>query len=363
MNPFKFGTVVDEPFFINRKEELAKIDSLLNSENHIIIISPRRYGKTSLIRKALKESERRNIFLDMQLVMSVEDFAAQLLKRVYRISSLSRLKSLIKSFRVIPALNVNPVTGEVDVSFRPSQGEMVPLEDVLNLIEKLGSELRRITVALDEFQEIFRIDKGLDRMLRSILQNHKNVNYIFSGSSVSIIQEIFENKKSPFYHFAYLIPLKMISEEDFSEFLEDRFCEMTKQSQSISSEILEETSSHPYYTQQLAFVVWEILVRSGYSDDIIQKAVNEILQNHDNDYERLWHGFNRTDMKVLIGLAASELEPLSNEFSMRFNAGPDSTIYSSLQRLTKKGIVVKYDSSYIFDDPFFMRWIILRREM
>ena len=363
MNPFKFGTVVDEPFFINRKEELAKINSIINSENHIIIISPRRYGKTSLIRKALKESPARNIFLDMQLVMSAEDFAAQLLKRVYRISSLSRLKGLIKSFRVIPALTMNPVSGEVDVSFRPSQGEMVPLKDVLNLIEKLGSESKRITVALDEFQEIFRIDKGLDRVLRSIMQNHKHVNYIFSGSSESMIQEIFENKKSPFYHFAYLMPLNMISEEEFSRFLEDRFNKMTKQSKSISSDILEETSSHPYYTQQLAFVVWEILIRSGYSDDITQKAMNEILQNHDNDYERLWYGFNRTDMKVLIGLSASDLEPLSNEFSMKFNAGPDSTIYSSLQRLVKKGIIVKHDKYYIIDDPFFRKWIVLRREM
>ncbi len=89
MNPFKFGTVVDEPYFINRKEELAKIDSLIRSENHLLIISPRRYGKTSLIRKALKESGRRYLFLDMQLVVSPEDLAAQLLKRVYRISPLN----------------------------------------------------------------------------------------------------------------------------------------------------------------------------------------------------------------------------------------------------------------------------------
>ena len=361
MNPFKFGTVVDEPFFINRIEELARIHELIDSENHLFIVSPRRYGKTSLIRKALEESGRRYILLDMQLVMSPGDLAAQLLKRVYRISPINKLKKFLKSFRVVPSLTVNPVTGEVDVSFRPGHEEIVPLEDVLNLINDLGDEKRRIVVAVDEFQDIFRIDKGLDRILRSIMQDHKHVNYIFAGSSESIIRGIFEDKKSPFYHFAYMMPLKMIPEEEFSQFLEENFSKVTEDHESISSGILNVTGSHPYYTQQLASVVWDLLSRSGHSGDIIQKAADEIVQNHDNDYERLWNGFNRTDMKVLIGMSGSKLEPLSNEFLIRFNTGPDSTVYSSLQRLIRKGIIVKPERSYIIDDPFFRKWIVLRR--
>ena len=363
MNPFKFGTVVDEPFFIDRKDELVKISSLIKSENHLILISPRRYGKTSLIKKVLKETGKRYLFLDMQLVMSAEDLAAQLLKRVYRISPFNKLKGFIKSFRVIPSVTINPVTGETDVSFRHEQGGMVPLEDVLNLIDKLGNEKNRIVVALDEFQEIFRINKELDRVLRSIMQDHKHVNYIFSGSSESMISEIFENKKSPFYHFAYLMTLNMIPEKEFSRFLENRFREITKHEKSISSAILSETGSHPYYTQQLAFTVWELVSRSGYTEDITQNAVSEIMQNHDNDYELLWNGFNSTDMKVLVGLAESDLAPLSDEFSRNFDPGANSTVFSSLQRLIRRGFVIKKDSSYIIDDPFFRKWIVIRREM
>lgn len=363
MNPFKFGTVVDEPFFINRKDELVKIGSLIKSENHLILISPRRYGKTSLIKKVLKESGQRYLFLDMQLVMSAEDFAAQLLKRIYRISSFNKLKGFIKSFRIIPSVTINPITGETDVSFRHEQGGMIPLEDVLNLIDKLGNKQNRIVVALDEFQEIFRINKGFDRVLRSIMQDHRHVNYIFSGSSESMISEIFENKKSPFYHFAYLMTLNMIPEKEFFWFLEDRFREITKHGKSISSSILSETGSHPYYTQQLAFTVWELLNRTGYAEDITQKAISEIIQNHDNDYERLWNGFNRTDMKVLIGLAESNLAPLSDEFSRNFNPGAKSTVFSSILRLIHRGIVIKRDSLYIIDDPFFRKWIVIRREM
>jgi len=363
MNPFKFGTIVDGPFFFNRTKELQRIKAVINSENHLTIISPRRYGKTSLIKKALSESSNRHIFLDMQIILTVEDFAAQLLKRVYRISPFSKLKNMVKSFRIIPSLVINPSTGEIDVNFKADEKSSgYPLEDVLNLIEKLGSEKKRIIVALDEFQDIFRIDKTLDRILRSIMQNHKNINYILAGSSESMMREIFENKKSPFYHFASVMHLKVLPEKDFSVFLEERFGELTEHSDQLSSNILQVTGCHPYYTQQLSSFAWDILNRDGYSEDIITKAVEEILQNNDNNYERLWQGFNRTDMKVLTGMSASNLEPLSNEFSSIYNVGASSTVYSSLQRLMQKGIVVKDNRSYTIDDPFLKKWIMMRRE-
>ena len=361
MNPFKFGTVVEEPFFFNRNKELERIASLMNSENHLIIFSPRRYGKTSLIKKSLKENGGKHIFLDMQLVVSPEDFAAQLLKRVYRISTVDKLKNMIRSFRIIPSVSVNPVSGEVDVSFRPSQAGQKSFEDVLNLIDKLGSPANKIIVALDEFQEIFRISKDLDRLLRPVMQNHKNVKYIFSGSSESLIRKIFENKKSPFYHFAYLMPLDLIPEKEFWKFLSGHFNKISEKGELIATEILKVTFSHPYYTRQLAFIMWAIINRSGYTDNLAELAVDEILQSHDIDYERLWYNLNRSDMKVLIGLSRSESEPLSNDFLTRYDAGPDSTVYSSLKRLSEKGIINQHNKKYRIDDPFFLRWIIRRR--
>ena len=104
-NPFKFGSVVDDPFFTNRTEELAKIKDILNSGNHLIMISPRRFGKTSLIKKAVKASNRDLLFLDLQLINSIEDFAAQYLRRIYRIFPSERIKQFIRNFRIIPTLS------------------------------------------------------------------------------------------------------------------------------------------------------------------------------------------------------------------------------------------------------------------
>jgi len=91
-NPFKFGSVVDDPYFTNRTDELAKIQDIIGSNNHLIMISPRRFGKTSLIRKAVKNNKQHLLFLDLQLINSIEDFAAQYLRRIYRIFPSERIK-------------------------------------------------------------------------------------------------------------------------------------------------------------------------------------------------------------------------------------------------------------------------------
>lgn len=361
-NPFKFGTVVDDPYFTDRETEIDRISSFINSANHLLLISPRRYGKTSLARKVLKTSGRKYIYLDLQLVLSPEDFAAQLLKRIYRLFPAQKLKGFIKSFRIIPSIILNPVTGETEIAFKSGSPDITPLEDTLNLIEKLGTEEKRLIVVLDEFQEIFRIGSGLDLRLRGIIQIHKNVNYIFMGSSESLVREIFERKNSPFYHFAALMTLSKIEKEKFSLFLEGKFKKLTKQFKLISEEILQLTGSHPYYTQQLAFNVWELIYRSYKGTDLTEKAVAEIVSTHDNDFERLWNTLNGTDMKILAGMAANSVSPLSEEFSVLFGTGATSTVFSALKRLTNKGILTKTSEGYSIDDPFFRRWIVLRRE-
>jgi AAA+ ATPase superfamily predicted ATPase len=362
VNPFKFGTVVDGVHFTDREDEQAAIGSYLKSENHLIIISPRRFGKTSLIRKVLNDSDRQFLYLDMQLVISEDDFASQLLKRIYNIFPMQKLKGYIKSFRLIPSVILNPVTGEMEITFNPGSRDLAPLEDVLNLIEKLGKADDKIIVVLDEFQDIFRINSGLDRMLRSVIQNHKNINYVFMGSSESMIREIFEKRESPFYRFGTVFTLGKISEEKFRLFLEYNFSGLVNETMNISETILKITRSHPFYTQQLAFMVWELLNRNGYTADIVETAADEIVTGHDNDFELLWNTLNRTNMVVLAGMSSGDISPLTDEFSRLYGTGAASTVFSALQRMVRKGMIIKEGSAYYIDDPFFRRWIKYRRK-
>lgn len=360
-NPFKFGSIVDGPYFTNRTVEIGQVTSVLNSGNHLILISPRRYGKSSLVYKVIRTLDRPVIAIDLQLITSVEDLASQLLKRIYRIYPAERIKQFIRNFRIIPTVTLNPVTNEVDIAIQPSSPDFPMLEDVLNLIDKLSTEKKRVIVVMDEFQEVSRLDINLVRQLRSVMQHHQHVNYVFLGSQESMIREIFEKKKSPFYHFGFLLTLSKINRSDFRNYLEGGFRLQRESSEAIVNDILDFTKCHPYYTQQLAFSVWEIRSGNPESGNSARQAINEIIQLHDMDYERLWGTFNNTDKKLLIGMSESGLTPLSEAFYRKYNMGAPSTVFSSLKRIMKNGYITKLENKYEIDDPFFSRWIMERR--
>ena len=245
-NPFKFGSIVDTPYFTNRVKELKQIKSILNSDVHLIIMSPRRYGKTSIIMKAIKEINRPVILVDMQVVTSEMDFAEQLLKKVHKLFPYEKIKTFLKSFQIIPIVSINPISDEINISFNSSKSGDIALEDVLNLINKLSSKRKRIIVVFDEFQAIRKIEKGMENRLRSILQHHTNINYVFLGSQESLIRDIFENNKSSFYHFGYLFLLSKIPESDFQTYLQKRLKNISKRYIEISEDILKFSKKHPY---------------------------------------------------------------------------------------------------------------------
>ena len=360
-NPFKFGSIVEGPYFTNRTNEISRVKSIINSSNHLIIISPRRFGKSSLVFKVIAQLNRPAITLDLQLITSVEDFANQLLKRVYRVYPFEKIRQFVQHFRIIPTISINPVNNEVDIAFQPSSSPMPVLEDVLNLIEKLSNDKKRAIVVFDEFQEVQQIDPNLTRQLRSIMQHHQYINYVFLGSQESLIRNIFEKKKSPFYHFGMLMLLGKIPRNDFEAYLAGGFSDLTGKNETITRAILDFSDCHPYYTQQLAFVVWEILSQNDPVTDPIEQAIDELVRIHDMDYERIWNAFNKTDKKLLIGLTISNQTPLSEAFYRKFDLGAPSTVYSSLKRLMQNGTIMKTDNKSGIDDPFFKRWIKQRR--
>ena len=354
-NPFKFGSVVSEDFFTDREKEMERAKNVLASSNHLVLISPRRFGKTSLINKVTNSLSRPVIYMDLQLSTDVSDLATQLLKKFLNINKWEKIKHFLANFRIAPTLELNPQTNSVEVSFAPSaSNKFTPLEDVLNLIEKIGKNNNRPIVVLDEFQEIMHLSKSLPKQLRAVIQHHKNVNYVFLGSLESMMKAIFESKKSPFYHFGYLMTLDKIPYDDFFDYLKKRFDKITNKSEIISKEILEFTCQHPYYTQQLAFYCFSFLEKDKYKKDMLQSVIQGIVTIHNVDYERLWNTISQTDKKILITLA---MQKKTSAISR-----PASTIYSGLSRLIKQGYIVK-NEYYEFDDPFFKHWLVMRRSV
>jgi hypothetical protein len=129
----------------------------------------------------------------------------------------------------------------------------------------------------------------------------------------------------------------------------------------LCQSILALTKCHPYYTQQLAWHVWETYIGKQELNESIEEAVNTILRNHDRDFERLWGSLINTDRKILIGLGVTELLPTSTEFLLLTGVSSTSTVGSSLERMVNSGTVLKIDGKYDIEDPFFKEWIKRKR--
>ena len=349
-NPFKSGSLVDAQYFTDRVKELDYIVQFLQSENHLVLISPRRFGKSSLVKKAVEHTRRPYIWLNMQSVLSKEDLAAKLLKAIINRYKFEKVKYFIRNFRIIPSVNINPMTDEVSVSFQPSADTgMTAIEDVMAILQKVSEPGNRLIVVFDEFQSILEVDKNIDKQLRAIMQEQSGINYIFLGSQESMMTDIFERVKSPFYHFGMLMRLSKIPYEDFKTYLTDRISPLTSDAERVADEILAFTGCHPYYTQELAFAVWNNL-SSGKHEDVVRLAEEDIIATHDLDYERLWLNFNKTDKYVMVAICNGK-NPAQDR------SVPTSTMTSAVMRMIKKGYVIRGDN-YELEDPFFHQWIV-----
>ena len=353
-NPFKFGTIVEGEYFTDRTEELESIKQLLNSDNHLILISPRRFGKSSLVKKAVTQVARPCISLNLQMVVSVEGLAARILKEVFKLHPWEKLKHLLSSFRVVPTISTTPSGETIDITFQATTDATVLIEDALQLVEKLSEKGESMVVVFDEFQELMGLDKGIDKRLRAIIQTQRHVNYIFLGSQESMMTEIFERKRSPFYRFGVLMHLDRIPHSNFSQYISERLSDNFVSKGNMVEQILATTRCHPYYTQQLAALVWDMLTYKKMNEaEVVDQAITTLVRTHDFDFERIWLNFNKTDRSILMGLVNSV--QLANNRRL-----PTSTMYSSVKRLMQSGYVIKLDTFEI-EDPFFARWIRQRQ--
>ena len=353
-NPFKFGTIVEGEYFTDRTEELESIKQLLNSDNHLILISPRRFGKSSLVKRAVTQVARPCISLNLQMVVSVEGLAAMILKEVFKLHPWEKLKHLLSSFRVVPTISTTPSGEAIDITFQATTDATVLIEDALQLVEKVSEKGESMVVVFDEFQELMGLDKGIDKRLRAIIQNQRHVNYIFLGSQESMMTEIFERKRSPFYRFGVLMHLDRIPHSNCSQYISERLSDNFVSKVNVVEQILATTRCHPYYTQQLAALVWDMLTYKKMNEaEVVDQAITTLVRTHDFDFERIWLNFNKTDRSILMGLVNSV--QLANNRRL-----PTSTMYSSVKRLMQSGYVIKLDTFEI-EDPFFARWIRQRQ--
>lgn len=354
-NPFKFGVVVKGADFCDRQMEMAEIESDIASGINITIISPRRYGKTSLILNLFDRLEGiESVYIDLMGITSINDFLD-----VYAHAFLEKIGGMQRFFelakKIIPGiekmeLNFGPVG--VDLRVSPT---IRNVEEIISIPERLGS---KVVVAFDEFQEITNVKEiDLLSVFRKKAQMFKNTTFIFAGSRRHVMNDIFSNPEKPFYRFSKVYNLEPLGKSETIGFLRHKFNSTIEEVQ-IGSDLLEHiyevSNGHPYYVQYISHMIWNIAMESGKLElEDVERAANKVLQSERSMYEMLWDSLSSNQKAVLKNIAY-DISP----YELNMSAG---SVKTALDKLVKMDIIQKGEKRYELVDPFLGMWMKMER--
>ncbi len=373
-NPFFFGRTVSGNAFIDREYETERLAETLGRGQSVILFSPRRYGKTSLIQHVIHtlESEGLAVFyLDLYRITSLERFGRHFSQTVlssFR-SPADKLFSITRA--LIPSLKPkltysepNMPSIEVEMTAETLRKEST-LTEMLDFPEKYCAKKDiRGCIVFDEFQEIttFDTDGLLEREMRSAFQHHEHVSYAFLGSKMHLMQDIFKDKN--FYNFGDHFELGPIGPEHWVPFITGRFARLgISADDGFAQEIVTMTGGHPYYTQMLCSEIWD-LVRHSPSQtlqDLPKTGLQSVLTRENHAFVEIWDSLASNERRLLVALAESgPAQVFSSEFLVNYKLGSASSMQRVVKRLSDRGIITRTEKGYTILDPIFVHWV--RRE-
>ena len=374
-NPFRFGSVVTGEDFADRRSELAELGRELRDGQHLFLLSPRRYGKTSLILTLLERLRRQGLlvaYVDVfrtTTTAQLMELTAQTVLRAAE-SHPGRLLRLATDLlgRLRPQVGTDSrgkPTLAFDVGASP-RSVLALQEEVLALPEQLAMKRKnRLVLVFDEFQEIQRFPgTGLEKAMRSHFQTHRHVSYLFAGSRQSALQDMASRERSPFYRFGRIVSLGPIPPKEFASFLQARFRRGgLRLAADVADAILAATDDVPYNVQRMCHQLWTL--RAGWADRITEHDIGEalagILEQDAPHLGAAWDRLSLHQRQVLQAIARSGgRNVFAAEFLASHRLGSHSSVQTSLRLLLKEQVLSKTNGEYRFADPFFREWVSSR---
>lgn len=368
-NPFKFGSTVTGRNFCNRRDEIAELSQDIRNGTNILLYSPRRYGKTSLLLEVLEHMKAEGYltyYLDLYPATTKEKFIALYARSIAREERgtkdkiLAWLKNVLP--KMIPKIILRGEDLDIEFEFDKTQ-PLAPLyEDLFNLVnQKAQDASKRAVLVLDEFQEIYHYPTDeIEREMRSAIQKHSNVSYIFAGSKRSIMAELFENPDRPFYRSVKKFTIGAISRNELSSFMFERFSATGKNvAADLIDEILDLTECQPYYTQQLGYYFWDLINTGAPINEVtVYQSINRILEVETPAYQNIWDLLTHRQRNLLAGIAIDSPKSLyGQDFINRFSLVSSAVVQKSIIRLVRNDIIHKKNSHFVIEDVFFKKWL------
>ncbi len=367
--PFIFGKIATEKNFTDRELETVTLVQNFTSLINTIIISPRRWGKSSLVNKAAKlsmeqDSNLRICHIDLFNVRNEEHFYSLLAQKVISATSSKwdeAIENAKKFFtRLVPKISIGTdPTNEVSINFDWEDIKQNP-DEVLDLAEKIAQEKGlKIVICVDEFQNIaeFTDPDYFQKNLRSHWQQHQNVAYCLYGSKRHMMLEVFTNSSKPFYKFGNLMFLNKIETPHLVDFFNTRFADTGKSISNEASHLIATLSdNHPYYAQQLAQLSW-LRTKDKCTEEIVREAHAALVEQLSLLFVTITETLTTQQLNYLHALIAGEKAISSTDVMHRYKISSTTSITRSKTNLIKNDILDNKAGEISFQDPIYAYWL------
>ena len=367
--PFVYGRIVADNDFTDREIETGKLVSNFLSQTNTAIISPRRWGKSSLVNKAIKTATGQNsniLFVKMNAFKceTPQDFYELLAKRTVEgiSSSAETLLSNAKEFisRLLPKLSIADPAGQYEMSFGIDLRNNPIGEDILDLPQQIASKRRKkVVVCIDEFQQIgeFADSRQFQKILRSHWQEQSDVAYILYGSKKHMMLNIFGEYGSPFYKFGDIMFLPKISRDKWVDYITARFAQTGKFiSDDAAGYLAGLVDNHSYYVQQLAQYAW-LRTDSLCSEETVNTAFQGMLDALNLQFVNLMDSLTEKQRSFLCALSDGVTNLSSTETLSRYRLGTSGNIRIIKGALKKRDMIEESGHRVEIQDPVFNQWI------
>jgi len=365
--PFQFGRAITDEFFTDRHEESQRLLGNFQNGINTILISPRRWGKTSLVKKvasSVEMNELKVIYIDVFPCREPDDFFQLFAETILR-HALPKWQQRLQAIgefltQIAPRINVSPdPINEFSIGLDLNKDEKSPIE-ILNLPEQLATRLNcNFVICIDEFQQIgeFKDSLNFQKLLRTVWQHHTRTSYCLFGSQKHLMQHLFTDKSLPFYKFGDVMYLNKIATEEWVNFIVSRFQNTAKkiipeQAQTICQTV----ENHSSYVQQLAWLVWSYTT-TVVTSEIMENAIADLVAQNSPLFEELTSGLTAPQLRFLKAIIAGE-EKLTTQFAIeKYKLNTSANVVAIKKALIKRDIIEVDNNRLIFTDPVLALWL------
>ena len=367
---FVYGVAVSDYNFIGRERETKRLLDNFNGGINVILMSPRRLGKTSLVKHVCNKLDDKDIitvYLDIFGCKSEYDFynklTAEVLKQTASKHELWFEEAKEFLYRLTPKISFSPEpNSDFSISLGITPKTHTP-EEVLQMAETIAiKRKKRIVICIDEFQQIGEManSKQIQARLRTVWQHQKHVSYCLFGSKHHLMSTIFLHRSMPFFQFGDTISLNKIATEDWVEYIVSHFADGKRTiSHALAEEICKFTENYSAYVQQLAWLIFTLKEEGEtVTEDDVRQAENDLLATNNILFMQMIEPLSEFQLNFLRAIASGIKKDFGlSEVREEYNLGSYSNITRLKTALLERDLIEKKETELVITDPIFAKWL------